>query len=322
MSPYIWSGEETITAYVGDAEPIRKVVSLFSRYGNDVSETMVLFKDRSLYYLQGTKQDDTKILAVSKSIGAMSPNAVAVCDLGIRITEGVNRSVVIFAGPAGLYLFDNASIITVSDDIFNIFANPNYEALRHRVATFYDPRNSRLHLILHDGDRYKEYLFDLTYKKWSQMDRGYYPLIGGAMLVTSEGQKLIGFTDKNIVELDTGTTMLGNEYKCHLKTGIKPFANTLLYQANVRRIKAFTTFSGTDAGTAQIAIKGYNDNDERVSDQFIMYLRGENGIKSELHHLNLIANTFYFDILVTPANNSEIELINLTVRGKIIGREG
>jgi len=322
MSPYIWSGEETITAYVGDAEPIRKVVSLFSRYGNDISETLLLFKDRSLYYLQGTKQDDTKILAVSKSIGAMSPNAVAVCDLGIRITEGVNRSVVLFAGPAGVYLFDNASLITISDDISNIFMDPNYEILRHRVATFYDVRNSRLHLILHDGAKYKEYLFDLIHKKWSQMDRGNSPLIGGATYNGPEEQKLIGFTDKNIVELNTGTTMLGAQYDCHLKSGIKPFANTLLYQANVRRIKAFATFSGTDAGTAQIAIKGYNDNDKEVSDQFIMFLLGENGIKSDLHHLNLIGNTFYFDILVTPNNNSEIELINLTVRGKIIGREG
>ncbi len=322
MSPYIWAGEQAITVNVGDSDPIKKVTSLFSRYGSDISETLILFKDTSFHYLYGTKQDDIKIFTVSRNIGAMSPEAIDVCDLGIRITEGVNRSVVLFAGPGGVYLFDNAAVITISDDISQAFIAPDYETLRHRVATFYDAKNSRFHVIFHDGTAYKEYMFDLTYKKWSEINRGNNPLLGGATLTVGGVQKLLGFTNNKIVELNSGTTMLGNQYTCKLTTGIKPFTNTLLYQANIRRVKMFAVFSGNNAGTAQISIKGYNDNDESISEQFMVALQNSNGIKSDLHHLNLMGNTFYFDISLSPTNNSEIELINLTVRGKIIAREG
>ena len=319
-SPYIWSGEQSITLNIGDTQDITRVVTLFSRYGTDITEALVVFKERSIYYISGSTQDDIKVYAVSNSIGTSSPYTVAVCDLGIRITEGINRSVILFANKSGVYLFDNSSIIAISDDILDKFQSSLFEQACEYASGFYDIVNSRYHFLYWTGSApnftYYEYIFDLIYKKWTTANRGSYPLIyGGIIYDFYNNPYAVGFTNNYIAKLNTGNQMINSSYNATLTTGIKPLGTTLYTISNIRRVKlTSTTYTNVSANLSIHCIDG---NSSYSSTSYALSISPTNNspIASPVCQTNLTGNFFYYglSIALNSSGTYTIQPINISI---------
>lgn len=317
-SPYIWSGEQSITLNTGDTQDITRTVTLFSRYGTDITEALVVFKEKSIYYISGSTQDDIKVYTVSNSIGTSSPYTVAVCDLGIRITEGINRSVILFANKSGVYLFDNSSIISISDDISDKFQS--LEQACKYASGFYDIANSRYHFVYWTGSSpnftYYEYIFDLIYKKWTSANRGNYPLIySGTLYDSYNNPYLVGFTSNYITKLNTGNKMINSSYTATVTTGIKPLGTTLYTISNIRRAK-LTSTTYTDTSVV-LYIHCIDENSSYSYTSYTLSIAPTNSspVASPVCQTNIIGNFFYY-ALSTTLNSDDtytIQPVNISV---------
>lgn len=318
-SPYIWSGGQSITLNVGDTQDITRVVTLFSRYGADITEALIVFKENSIYYISGSTADDIKTFTVSNSIGTSSPYIVAVCDLGIRITEGVNRSVVIFANKSGVYLFDNSSIISISDDISDKFQSSSFEYACRYASGIYDPINSRYHFLYcteWPPYTYHEYIFDLIHKKWSSANRGEYSLVYGGILYDSyKNPYVVGFTNEYIAKLNEGNIMLHNSYSATLTTGIKPLGTTLYTISNIRRVKLTSTTRSNMS--ALLYIHSIDENGSYSSTSTTLSIEPINNspVKSTVYQTNITGNFFYYSLSFTFNSGADfsVEPINISI---------
>jgi len=324
-SPYIWSGEQSITLNIGDTRDITRVVTLFSRYGTDVTEALVVFKERSIYYVSGFTQDDIRVYTVSNSIGTSSPYTVAVCDLGIRITEGINRAVVLFANRSGVYLFDNSSIISISDDISDKFQSPLFEEACKYASGIYDVVNSRYHLLYSTRSfpdfTYHEYIFDLIHRKWTSANRGSYPLVYGGILYDDYNNPyLVGFTNNRIAKLNTGNKMIDIPYVATFTTGIKPLGDTLYAISNIRMVKLTST--SRDNTSVTLYVHCISENNMYSPTPFNLSLSSPNDscIVSPVQHTSIMGNFFYYTLFI-PLNSTDfdsIQPINISVLYKPI----
>lgn len=284
-SPYIWEGKQTIQTFVGPNTPITNITSLFTRYGNDVVQSMVVFKSDSMYMITGTSQEDIKIYQVSSSIGTSHPSTVQTCDLGIRITEGVNRSVVIFGFNSKVYLFDNATVVTISDDIRMEFSNYTFG--------FYDPVHSWYHICTQS----REYVFDLTHKKWFEISR---PEKLTAMVYSSG--TVYGFVPRKMYRLNTGNRFGDSYYTCTAKTGIKPLEPSYNLLTSVRRLRVASTASST--GKLSVSITTDRQN----------YTTGQMDLLFPVHYpVNANITGIVYQIAYEASGDSDIELINLSL---------
>jgi len=324
-SPYIWMGSQSISLNVGDVQDIVRVVVLFSRYGTDVTEALIVFKERSIYYISGSTQDDIKVYTVSNSIGTSSPYTVAVCDLGIRITEGINRAIIIFANKSGVYLFDNSSIISISDDILDKFQSPLFEEACKYASGIYDVVNSRYHLFYSTGSlpnlTYYEYIFDLVHKKWTSANRGSHPLIYGGILYDTYGNPyLIGFTNNHIAKLNTGNKMIDTPYTATFTTGIKPLGDTLYAISNIRMVKLTSTPRNNTSATLYVHCIDENSMHSSTSFNFSLSSPNDSCIVSPVQHTSIMGNFFYYTLSI-PLNSTDsnsVQPINISVLFKPI----
>jgi hypothetical protein len=319
-SPYIWSGEQSITLNIGDTQDVTRMATLFSRYGTDITEALIAFKEKSIYYISGFTKDDIRAYTVSNSIGTSSPYTVAVCDLGIRITEGINRAVVLFANKSGVYLFDNSSIIAISDDISDKFQSSSFEQTCKYASGFYDIVNSRYHFLYWTGSSpnfvYYEYIFDLIYKKWTLANRGNYPLVYGGTLYDSYNNPYVaGFTKNYIAKLNTGNKMIDSSYSATLTTGVKPLGTTLYTISNIRRIKlTSTTYTST---SANLSIHCIDEDSSYSSTSYTLSISPTNNspIASPVCQTNITGNFFCYalSILLNSSDTYTIQPLNISI---------
>jgi len=184
----------------------------------------------------GYDQDTVKVYPISHSIGTPYPQTIQACDLGLRITEGVNRSVVIFASDNGVYFYDNATFISTSDDINPSVAVGPFDY----AAGYYDPAKSWYHYFFYNSTvGFNEYVFDLINKKWFKVDRGTAKIFSGLFYSSTS----YGFSSTAMATLNSGYTMLGSSYTASFTTALKPLESSLASEYNIRRMKLLTSSS-------------------------------------------------------------------------------
>jgi len=299
-SPYIWQGDQYITLYVGDNSPIINIVSLFTRYGSDIQETLVVFKENSVHVVVGSSKEDIKIYTVSNNTGCIA-STVQTCGLGIRLTEGINKAVVIFADVNNIYMFDNSAIISISDDI-----TPDISGSKQWYTSAYDPVNSWYHFFFHNGTKVNEYVFDLIYKKWFTISRTS-PLScilydNGNMYGTLYSGTYTG----SVVTLNSGYTMLGSSYSASFTTAIKPLNQNINFPNTIRRFGILTYAPSNTALSTTIT-------SDLETDNFSLTITASSTFISHCKSNDINVRGTFFNIYCSFTISNQLELGNINL---------
>ena len=248
----VFNGEGSYELFLGNNEELVNGCSLFSRYLNNIEETLLLLKKDEVWVLDGSNLEDIRPYKVSSQYGITAKSTLAVCDIGVEIANGVNRSVAFWQSSNGIMMFDNGSLIVASDDIENYFTDmydtTKTERLNPDMADmsvgFYDPVKKLYHWLFAAGTSTtlnREYVFDVIRKKWFRIDRtaGKYLQFGGYITDYTGNVYTYGTIDTGYVErLDYGNTFDGTDITSTFRLGDKPLDDeTMFIESDIRFIK-------------------------------------------------------------------------------------
>lgn len=157
----IYNGVDSVKRFIGSDAPLVSGCSLFSRYGQDVSATMIIHKVNETWLINGHTPDTIVSFCVSGQYGNTAIHSLAVCDLGYEIAPGINKAVAIWQSQMAIVCFDNGTIIDVSgqNNIENFFLDMWKESVTDRLNIlytdksqgFFDAVNLEYHWLFIDG---------------------------------------------------------------------------------------------------------------------------------------------------------------------------
>jgi hypothetical protein len=168
-------------------------------------------------------------------------------------------------------MFDSNSVITISSDIGDRFdpQSSNYinTAISENFTAFYDAKRFTYHILIATGSSTtlnEEWAYDLTRRKWYQINRGAKYITCGFEVEDTIGNKhTYGGTDYGYLErLEYGNTFDGVAitYKFRLPDGL--LDRSLMYQKEVRRLKLTGKANTT---TSNITVRHYADGSSSAS---------------------------------------------------------
>jgi hypothetical protein len=269
----VFNGDDSTELRIGTNEEIVAGCSVFSRFLSTVEETLILLKKKSVWVLDGSDPEDIKSHRVSSQYGCTAPKTLKVCDIGVQISEGVNKAVAIWQSSNGIMMFDNGSLLEISRDIENYFTNIydtsiterlNPDAVEKSVA-FYDPALKRYHWLFAAGTSAtlnREYVYDIMKKKWFRIDRGTNNYLQSGFYITDEdgNSYVYGATDSGYIHrLNYGNTFNGTSITSTFKLSDKPLDKTMFTVSNIRAIKLTSIAKTTDATLDIYYYKDGND---------------------------------------------------------------
>jgi hypothetical protein len=254
-----FNGSNVLTCLFGSSDEIVGGATLFTRYGGNIYDNLIVIKRNEIFLMDGTGPSDWKIYQISTKKGCVAPLTIKKCDTSYEITQGLTKHVIIWQGSEGIHLFDGNSIITISDDIEDMFDPNSSTYIGTDVDGFsgeYDPVRGEYHWFA--GTR--EMVYSLSRKAWFEIDRGTgKKLISAWNVIDSIGNSYLygGTSDGYIERLENGTTFDGNSIVYTVRTGDTPIAAKMEYLTEVRNVKLVGVAKNTT--TATVAFKHYID---------------------------------------------------------------
>ena len=274
----VFNGKGSNEIFVGGNDEIIAGCSLFSRFLQNIEETMILLKKDEVWVMDGSDIDNIRPYKVSGQYGITAKGTLAVCDLGVEVTPGVNKAVAIWQSSSGIMMFDNGALITISGDIENYFDNMYDTSITERINPsainksigFFDPHKRRYHWCFASGTSTtldREYVYDIIRKKWFRVDRGTGNYLQAGTYLTDSygGVYVYGAIDTGYVErLNYGNTFDGTSITSTFRMGDKPYDDTMYTESNIRYCKllgmcnsttgTFTLYWYPDAATTGTSI--------------------------------------------------------------------
>uniref|UniRef100_A0A6H1ZA87 Putative baseplate wedge initiator n=1 Tax=viral metagenome TaxID=1070528 RepID=A0A6H1ZA87_9ZZZZ len=245
----VFNGDNSTELYFGDETELMAGGAIFSRYGSDLYENLLILKRNEIYLVDGSIPDDFKIYRIGEGHGCVAPQTLVICNLGYEIAPGINKQVAVWQSATGIMLFDGASLIDISTDISNFFDKDKSECINatyiHKSSAFYDERKREYHWLFTSGSGTShnyELVFDLMRKKWFRIDRetGYYLQIGFPVIDTNGDKYTYGMysiTAGKVVRLEYGMSFEPDEvFTRTWKTGDYPLSGWM-HETNVRKVK-------------------------------------------------------------------------------------
>jgi hypothetical protein len=267
----IFTGYNSFEGYLGDTDNILAGCTLYARYSSALHETLLLMKQNSTWLLDGSSFENIVSYQISNIYGILSPKTLKVCDLGYEIADGINKAVAIWQTNTCIVMFDNNSIIEISQDINNIFTDMYNTSKTDRInylysnkcTSFYDPIYKEYHFLYCANTSAvinAEYVFDITRKKWYFVDRSTKDLQCGLNVHDTKGNKYsYGILSTGFVErLDYGTSFDGDTIVCTLRTPDKPIGETIEYEDRIRQVKIIGKVSDS---ASTVSVTHYSDTD-------------------------------------------------------------
>ncbi len=256
----VFNGSQSNEIYVGTNEEIIAGCSLFSRFLQNVEETMILLKKDEVWVLDGSDPDNITPYKVSSQYGITSKNTLSVCDIGVEVTPGVNKAVAIWQSSSGIMMFDNGALITISKDIDNYFEDMYDASITERLnpnavdksVGFFDPHKKCYHWLFAAGTSTtlnREFVYDIIRKKWYRIDRGsgLYLQSGIYVVDYNGGTYIYGGIDTGYIErLDYGNTFDGTDITSTFRLADKPLDDTMWTESNLRHIKIIGITNSTE----------------------------------------------------------------------------
>lgn len=245
----VFNGTDSARLTFGGTQEVVAAAPLFTRYGGSIYENLVVCKRNQTYLVDGTTPSNYIVYEIAKTLGCISPSTLIACDTGYEVAPGLTKHVLVWLSASGIVMFDSNSIIKVSGDIDDRFdpqsANYINTAITEQFTAFYDAKRFTYHIQIATGSSTtlnEEWAYDLTRRKWYQVNRGTKYLSCGFEVEDIIGNKYVyGGTDDGYLErLEYGNTFDGVNivYKCRLPDGLLDSkVKSLMYQTEVRRIK-------------------------------------------------------------------------------------
>lgn len=164
--PDCFSGSDSsYTSTFGDQKPILCVINFYNE--------LIIFKEDSVWMLEGYSPETFGILKLADTIGIASPKTACAAEIGnpsMHADEPL--SVAIWQDVDGVYMSDGRKPRKVSLPVDHYF-NPEYSTcigaanIRNRGA-YIDPINNEYHLFLPTGELVYNYLTDEWYPPWER----------------------------------------------------------------------------------------------------------------------------------------------------------
>jgi hypothetical protein len=159
----------------GDNDDITCAATLYTRFGTDIFDNLVVFKNREAWIVNAIQGADNTGLSryqkfmISENYGCPCPNTLKTCDTGYELAPGLLKHILIWRAENAICIFDGNSVQPISDDIQNYLDKNKSEYIDPSSSEhgFYDPTLFEYHWITSA----KEFVYDIRKKKWFEIDR-------------------------------------------------------------------------------------------------------------------------------------------------------
>jgi hypothetical protein len=270
----VWNGSDYVEFWFGDEKELMSGTSLYSRLGSSLYEVTLFFKRDKIYGLIGSDSEDFTQYLINDSVGLTAPLTLKTTTVQLK---NISKPIAIWQGADGIYLFDNSSVILISEDIANFF-DDNESASRRLHASyiddsvaFIDHDNHEYHWLFADGNSTgllnREFVFDYILLKWYEIDRGVGDTgadkddlqAGFSVRDTTGNYYTYGLTDEgDMLRLENGTTFDGDNMTFTLWTGAwTPVEGSIMWNTKPIRHKLLMKSKANTTNT--VAITHYLD---------------------------------------------------------------
>lgn len=264
--PESMNGTDSVELYIGDDTEIVAATTMFTRFGEKIYDNLLVCKKSATHLIDGFSPETFRIYTLSDSIGCVAPHTMKRCDVNYELDEeGASTHVCIWQAAHGIVMTDGNTIKTISDDIENYFdpEDSNYIAvsLMSKFYGFYDKMKQEYHWLFGTGSDTtltKELVYDIRKKKWYEMQRSTYYLQCGFPVTDSYGFGYTygGTTAGYLYRLEYGGTWAGTNITYNFKSSDTPLANTMMYEAEARKIKLIAV---AKTSAEEVTITWYTD---------------------------------------------------------------
>uniref|UniRef100_A0A6H1ZJN0 Uncharacterized protein n=1 Tax=viral metagenome TaxID=1070528 RepID=A0A6H1ZJN0_9ZZZZ len=243
--PDIWNGAETSddgrsSLYIGGGEELTSAIQIYNRYGANVYNNLVIFKNNETYLLIGDGPEDFQVHSISENIGCPAPYSLTTAELGYEMIPGeLQRNVAIWLSSTGPYMFDGSVMLPIRGiDKYFDQNDDDYVGINSLIDAFawYDTGHSEWNLRVSDY----WFVYDFVRKRW------YLKNVGAAekprcvfQVTNTGGNKHIyaGMDDGYMRRLDYGTDWDGTAIEQIVETGDFFLDGSGWHQTLLRRLK-------------------------------------------------------------------------------------
>ncbi len=255
----VFNGSDSTTLYFGNEERLVCGGTLFTRFGSNIYDNLILVKKNEVWLLDGTTPEDYRQYKVGDNSGCIAPKTFIACDMGYEIAPGINKHVLIWQSENALVMFDGNVISPISTDIENYFDRTKTEcipdAMKDDSTAFYDESRFEYHWCFASESTAttlnKEFVYSLLKRKWFEIDRGTgkYLQIGFSVQDTNGNNFTYGGIETGYIErLEYGTTFDGNNIVSQFRTLDIPFGGYDI-ETEIRHIRLVAVAKSTTTNT-------------------------------------------------------------------------
>lgn len=215
----IFNGSEVEELYFNDDTELTAGAALYSQFGSNLYNVVVLTKEHQTWLLVGSGPEDWEQFQVSETIGCVAPLTMKTTHFNVGEVANPNRNVAIWQGDNGIYVLDGREVKPIHLDIADWFdERKSYSINRTKVkdsVAFMDRQRNEYHWLFASGESTtldKEFVYDMNKKAWFKIDRGTGKVIqcGCEISSTSGNSYSYGSLDTGYLErLENGTSMDG-----------------------------------------------------------------------------------------------------------------
>ena len=273
----VFNGSDSATFYFGDDTDLTAACWLYSQYGTTLYNTLAITKTSETYILVGDGPSDWVQYQVSPTVGCPAPQTMVSLPAPFEIYGGTSRTIAIWQGNEGIYMFDGKGFMPLHGDIEDYWDRRKTYSINRSMITssqaFYDQLNQEYHWIFASGTSTTldtEFAYDIPKKKWFQIERGTGKKLqcGMGLLDTSGNMFNYGFLDTGYMErLEYGNDFDGNPITYIMNLGDIPLED-LWNTTAIRKVKLLcTALTNT---TSQITLSHWGETSSSTSNTALM----------------------------------------------------
>ncbi len=255
----VFNGSDSTTLYFGNEERLVCGGTLFTRFGSNIYDNLIVVKKNEVWLVDGTSPEDYRQYKVGDNSGCVAPKTFMACDMGYEIAPGINKHVLIWQSENAIVMFDGNVISPISGDIENYFDRTKTECIpdgmKDDSTSFYDESRFEYHWCFASGASAttlnKEFVYNLLKRKWFEIDRGTgkYLQIGFSVQDTNGNNFTYGGIDTGYIErLEYGTTFDTNNIISQFRTLDIPFGGYSI-ETEIRHIRLVAVAKATTTNT-------------------------------------------------------------------------
>lgn len=289
----VFNGTDSSILSIGNDEELMAGATLFTRFGGDIYDSMVLCKKGQTFLVDtNTNASSTSssflVRTVSTNKGCVAPYTMKLCDIGFDVANNIRKHILIWLSDSGLMVFDGVSMGTISDYFGNIFdplddLHINNDEI-HKAFGEYDSVNQEYILIIaltDTADTWYEIHYRLKQQSAFYVNRGTAKWIRSVWPVEdASGIKYLyaGTQDGYIERLEYGQTMDGNAiaHTMHL-ADLNP-TKTALRKSRIHAIQLIgKVIDPTDPEQPDVTVTHYVDGSETGTTVSSAIVQGTSG---------------------------------------------